>query len=59
MVSTHERTILPGPRVHILGSIHGFEANKWEVSPYIVGDWMRYMNIADEERGPHHHNTGD
>jgi glycosyltransferase involved in cell wall biosynthesis len=37
-VSTKPNAELAGPRSHVLGVIHAFEALGWEVSPFIVGD---------------------
>ena len=37
-VSTRPEAELGGPRSHILGVIHAFEALGWQVKPFIVGD---------------------
>lgn len=37
-ISTHPEAEISGPRAHILGCIQGFEANGWQVKPFIVGD---------------------
>lgn len=37
-VSTRPESETGGPRTHILGTIHGFQANGWDVETFITGD---------------------
>lgn len=46
LVSTGKAAAVPGARAHVLGMIHGLEANGWQVQRHIVGDQLRL------KRGP-------
>lgn len=49
-VSTHPDAEADGPRSHILGVIHAFEALGWEVERFVVGDRVPPSLVQNSER---------
>ncbi len=47
LVSTDPKTPLSGPRTHVLGIIHSFESQGWQVRRFIAGDQFRFFTKLD------------
>lgn len=51
LVSTHPKTPLAGPRSHVLGIVHGFESQGWQVRQFIAGDRFRFFTKLEQQFG--------